>query len=296
MMRAVLVGEAMLELTQDGSLWRLAYGGDTLNTAIHMARAGIATAYLTALGSDPFSRQMLRSWQAEGLDTSLALVAPEHHPGLYAISIDSRGERSFTYWRENSAARRLFSCPDIEKALAAAEQADLLVYSLISLAVLSPADRERLHELAARIRRRGGRVAFDGNFRPRLWSSVEEARAARDKAIACADIGLPTLEDELAIGDARDAPSVLAHWTALGCRETVIKLGARGCMLPDGQTLAPPELLQPVDTSGAGDAFNGGYLAGRLQGAGVRDAAIAGNRLAGWCVMRRGAIPAKDPS
>jgi 2-dehydro-3-deoxygluconokinase len=293
-MRAVLMGEAMLELTQTGPLWRLAYGGDTLNTAIHIARTGIDTAYLTALGSDPFSHQMLQAWQAEGLDTSLVLEAPGHHPGLYAISVDPRGERSFTYWRENSAARRLFSCTDIEKALVAAAQADLFAYSLISLAVMSPADRERIHTLATRVRQRGGKVAFDGNFRPRLWASAEEARSARDKAVACADIGLPTLEDELALGGVGDAHAVLAHWTKLGCRETVVKLGSSGCLLPDGQLLPPPKVLQPVDTSGAGDAFNAGYLAARLRGSTIQAAALAGHELAGWCVMRHGAIPAVD--
>lgn len=110
-MRAVLVGEAMLELSQEGSLWRLAYGGDTLNTAIHLARSGVETAYLSALGTDPFSEDLRTRWAAEGLDTSLVLDNPSRNPGLYAITCDDMGERSFTYWRGESARGRCSIAP-----------------------------------------------------------------------------------------------------------------------------------------------------------------------------------------
>lgn len=293
-MRAVFVGEAMLELSQQGSGWRLGYGGDTLNTAIHLARAGVETAYLTALGADSFSDDLKAQWAAEGLETSLILTDPVRNPGLYAISTDDTGERSFTYWRGESAARQLFACPGIADALAVAEEADLLGFSLISLAILPPEGREKLLALARRVRARGGKVAFDGNYRPRLWANALEARVARDAAIAVADIGLPTLEDEVAMGSPSTVGQVAAHWSNLGCAETIVKLGAEGCHLPDGTILPPPEILNPVDTSGAGDAFNGGYLAARMNGISIPEAALAGHRLAGWCVMRRGAIPPND--
>ena len=137
-------------------------------------------------------------------------------------------------------------------------------------------------------------MVFDGNYRPRLWADPAEARDWRDRAIAVADIGLPTLEDETALSGAADAAAVQRHWQQLGCGETVVKQGADGCLLPDGTLLAPPARLDPVDTSGAGDAFNGSYLAARLDGADITAAARAGHELAGWVVLRRGAIPARD--
>jgi 2-dehydro-3-deoxygluconokinase len=294
MPRIVCIGEAMLELSRAGDAWKLGYGGDTLNTAIHLARLEHDVAYLTAIGSDPLSADLKTQWAAERLDTSMVLTHPTRSTGLYAISTDSAGERSFSYWRDTSAAREMFALPDTERALAAAEHADLIAYSLITLAILTPEGRERLFALCQRVRARGGKVAFDGNYRPRLWGSAEEARTARDAAIACADIGLPTLEDEMSLSGERHADTVARHWTGLGCGETIVKLGAQGCRLPDGSTVPPPDILQPVDTSGAGDAFNGGYLAARMNGANVEDAALAGHRLAGWCVMRSGAIPARD--
>jgi 2-dehydro-3-deoxygluconokinase len=285
----------MLELSRDGDRWRLGYGGDTLNTAIHLARSGIDTAYLTALGKDPFSDRLRTvDWPGEGLDTSLILADPARNPGLYAISTDEAGERSFTYWRGESAARRLFALDGIDQALAKAVHADLFGFSLISLAILPTEGRQHLLRLAARVRDRGGKVAFDGNYRARLWANIDEAFAARDAAIAIADIGLPTLDDEAQLSGAISADDVAAHWQGLGCAETIVKLGADGCRLPDGTVIPPPNVLAPVDTSGAGDAFNGGYLAARLSGASLTDAAFAGHELAGWCVMRRGAVPPRD--
>jgi 2-dehydro-3-deoxygluconokinase len=333
--RIVCIGEAMLELSRNDGGWNMGYGGDTLNTAIHMARVGHDVAYLTAIGCDPLSAELKTQWAHEGIDTSLILTHDARSTGLYAINIDAHGERSFSYWRDSSAAREMFALPGIEAALAAAERADLIVYSLITLAILPPEAREQLFALCHRVRARGGKVAFDGNYRPRLWASAEEARDARDAAIACADIGLPTLEDELLLnssperggggeadggdGSGRvrtsdeypcgkrplhhptDGPPprsgedlVAHHWHTLGCPETIVKLGADGARLPNGTIFPPPEVLHPVDTSGAGDAFNGGYLAARMNGASVDDAAMAGHRLAGWCVMRAGAIPARD--
>ena len=298
MTRIVLAGEAMLELsrtgTGNGSGWRLGHGGDTLNTAIHLARGGHDVAYLTAIGSDPLSADLKPQWQAEGLDTALVLDHPTRATGLYAIATDARGERSFTYWRDASAARAMFTLPGMAAALEQTAGADLLVFSLISLAVLPYAGREALLALAGAVRARGGRVAFDGNYRARLWASADEARHWRDRAVAAADIGLPTLEDECLLGSG-DAASVAAHWQALGCAETVVKLGAQGCRLPDGIIIPPAEVLAPVDTSGAGDALNAGYLGARLNGADPASAAREGHALAGWTIMRPGACPSRDP-
>lgn len=294
MARIVCLGEAMLELSRKGEDWQLGYGGDTLNTAIHLARAGHDVAYMTALGADPFSMDLRTRWQGEGVDCNLVVTHPTRQAGLYAITTDAAGERSFTYWRDTSAARAMFEVEAIEGALAVAEHAQLFSFSLISLAILPGAGRERVIDLARRVQANGGKVAFDGNYRPRLWESVEVTREWRDEAIAIADIGLPTFEDEAALSGVESPDAVARHWRDLGCAEVVVKRGADGCTLPDGTDCPPPRRLDPVDTSGAGDAFNGGYLAARMNGVNVAQAALAGHLLAGWNVMRRGAIPRRD--
>lgn len=296
MARIVCCGEGMLELSRHGEGWKLGYGGDTLNTAIHLARLGHDVAYLTALGTDPFSDELRGKWSAEGIDTSLVLTHPTRQPGLYAITLDPRGERSFAYWRDTSAARDLFTLADAALLRRIVEGCDLFYFSLISAAILPDSGTVSLLLLADMVRDQGGEVAFDGNYRPRLWDDAQIARQVRDGAIRVADIGLPTLADETALSGEATGDEVATHWQSLGCTETVVKLGEAGCRLPDGTVLAPDKVVAPLDTSGAGDAFNAGYLSARLNGSDIAEAAGEGHRLAGWTIMRPGAIPPRDPS
>ncbi|MBB4858894.1 2-dehydro-3-deoxygluconokinase [Novosphingobium chloroacetimidivorans] len=293
--RITIVGEGMLELAPRArGGWDLGHGGDTLNSAIHLARLGGDVAFASALGTDAFSARLRAGWEAEGLDCSLLLSDPTREPGLYAIQVDEAGERSFAYWRGQSAARRLFELPESGRLAAAAARSDLLYFSLITLAILPESGRRMLLDIASQVRAAGGRVAFDGNYRPRLWASREEAMATRDEAIAHADIGLPTYDDEAQLSGERDADAVAAHWSGLGCGEVVVKQGGDGCRLPDGSWSVPPKVLAPVDTSGAGDAFNAAYLQARLDGSSPDVAAEQGHRLAGWVITRFGAIPPRD--
>ncbi len=293
--RIVCVGEAMVEIAPRGAGWEVGQGGDTINQALHLVRFGHDVAYLTVLGCDPFAGEMRATWAREGMDTSLVLSDPARTTGLYAISIDAHGERHFSYWRSDSAARRLFANPRITGAVAQAESADVLAYSLISLAILPEEGREALLALARAVRARGGKVAFDGNYRPRLWQSADEARLWRDRAAGEADFGLPTLEDEEQIAAHPLKPEEVAQaWLDAGCGEVVVKLGARGCRLPGGTVSPPLPGLRPIDTSGAGDAFGAAYLSCRLRGGSAEEAAAAGHELAAWVMMRSGAIPPRD--
>ncbi|WP_305098400.1 sugar kinase [Croceibacterium aestuarii] len=292
--RIVCVGEAMVELAPRGNAWDVGSGGDILNQALHLARFGHDVAFLSVLGEDPFAPRMLGDWAREGLDTSLILRDSERATGLYAISIDQHGERHFTYWRMHSAARRLFAHPDVGAAMARAEEADVLVYSLISLAILPEYGREALLGLAREMRRRGGQVAFDGNYREGLWEDVSLAQSWRTRAAGEADFGFPTIDDERELVGLQDAEEVAALWTEAGCGEVVVKLGGEGCRLPDGAFLPPAMLLKPIDSSGAGDAFSAGYLGCRLRGSSIEESARCAHELAGWTVMRGGAIPPRD--
>lgn len=289
-----VIGEAMLELSRgSGDSWNLRYGGDVINTAIHLARSGDTVRLASALGADPMSAELCAAWEAEGVDTSLVLRAADRLPGLYAIETDATGERSFHYWRGEAAARRMFDLPGSAEMVARAAQSDLLYFSLITLAILPDAGREALLDLCANVRANGGKVAFDGNYRARLWSDAATACHWRDRAIAVSDMGLPTLADEVEMGAADDAQDAAARWGAGEGREVVVKLGGDGCLV-DGTIVPIPQMVPVIDSSGAGDAFNGGYLHARLAGATPVDAALAGHRLAGWNIGRRGAIPARD--
>lgn len=299
--RAVAFGECMIELRQvEAGLMRQSFGGDTLNTALYLARlAGSAysVGYATAIGAgDPFSVEMLNAWQAEGIDTRLVACMPGEMPGLYAIQVDAQGERHFSYWRQNAPARRYFSTPDGELSLLEAQQADvdLLYLSGISLAILPEQGRERLFALMQAIRQRGGQVVFDNNYRPRLWSSASEARAIYARAYALASTALVTLDDEMAVLEGADAATALEHTLGHGCAETIIKRGQQPtlvcCKGEAPVEVATLAVQKVVDTTAAGDSFAAGYIAARLHGLEPALAAAKGNRLAGLVIQHPGAI------
>ncbi|ABQ68250.1 2-keto-3-deoxygluconate kinase [Rhizorhabdus wittichii RW1] len=302
MVTIAVIGEGMVELSRSGEHggiagWETHHGGDALNSAIHLARFGLETGFISALGADPLSRALRRSWAEEGLDLTHLLTHPDRNAGLYAIETDAEGERSFAYWRSDSAARAMLDLPEAEAALAHAARCDLLYLSLISLAILPPAGRERLAGLCRDVRAHGGRVAFDSNFRPRLWSSPAEARAAVEAIGPLVDIALPTQVDEAALFGPEPIDAVADRWVGWGVAEVAVKSGADGCLVAtrDGRhRIAPPRAVVAVDSSGAGDAFNAGYLAARLAGRAPAQAAPAGHELAAWTILRRGAIPPRD--
>src|ERR1700690_3785029 len=124
-MPVIAIGECMLELVRVGDGWQLNHAGDAFNTALNMRRLGVPVAFLSALGTDPFSVEMRAAWLREQIDITMVLTDPTRLPGLYAIRTDIDGERSFYYGRERSAARRLFEWPGIEAAIARACDAGL---------------------------------------------------------------------------------------------------------------------------------------------------------------------------
>lgn len=292
-MTIFVFGEAMLEYHGNGGEG-LRYGGDTLNTAIHLARMGHDVAYVTALGTDAISDALVADWKREGIDTRFVLRHPTRQPGIYAIHVDVTGERSFLYWRDQSAARAMFDLPGMVGALEAAEQASLLYFSLISLAILPEKDRTQLLGLADAVRTAGGEVAYDSNFRRNLWPSIAVARDTSWQAVRLASIGLPTNVDEQQLQELDlSVEQIGAQWLAHGCNDVVIKAGEVGCyhFCLHGREHYAAERADVVDSSGAGDAFNAGFLSAYLKGNGVVASVSSGQELARWVIGRKGALP-----
>lgn len=286
----VAVGECMLELRKSGQGWQLGQGGDTFNTALYLARLGGDVAFLTALGDDPFSATLRSEWQAEGLRLDLVLTAPSRLPGLYAIVTDDAGERAFHYWRSQAPVRDLFRLPGCDAALARSASTDLLYLSGITLALFDAEGRAALGTLARHVRDKGGTVAFDPNYRPGLWPSPEQARDALADFAPLATIVLATFDDEAMLHGDTDPATTQARWHRAGAEQVIVKLGAGGCMIDDGRVIAPVSALTAVDTTGAGDAFNAGYLTALRRGLPAAAAAAFANHLGGLVIGCRGAI------
>jgi 2-dehydro-3-deoxygluconokinase len=284
----------MLELSRaDGALWSMGYGGDSLNVATYVARLGGDIAYLTALGEDKFSADMKAAWAADGMDTSLVLSHQDRVPGLYAIETDAQGERSFTYWRGQSAARDMFACAGLDAAFEAASKAKLIYLSGITLSLFGPEQQARLVALAKAVRAHGGDVAFDTNYRPKGWASAEQARSAIAAIAPYVSIALPTFEDEAALFGDASPKAIIDRWSAHGASLIAVKLGGNGALVSDGfqrLTVASRTDPSPIDTTGAGDSFNGAFLAAFMGGASAEACATAGNELAATVIRHRGAI------
>ena len=298
MIRVAAIGECMLELThRDERTLALGYGGDTLNTALYLARTAakrqIAVDYVTALGDDPMSETMVSAWQAEGIGTDRVARLPRKLPGLYLIRTGDSGERRFFYWRSEAAVRSLFQTVETEPLLAALVDYDALYFSGVTLAVLAPEARERFRAALAAARSLGRLVAFDTNYRPALWPEPTAARAVFADFLPVISLALPTFEDEQAVCGDSDAETTARRYAAAGVPEVAVKRGARGCVILAGGTLADvpvPAPVMAVDMTAAGDGFNAGYLAARLTGASPKQAARAGHGLAGAVVQYPGAI------
>ena len=291
-MRVACIGECMVELREepDGRFAR-GFGGDTLNTAIYLARLGVKVDYVTALGDDAWSGEMLAAWQREGVGTALVPRCAGSMPGLYVIQTDPRGERRFLYWRDSAAARRLFALPDTGRIEAALAAFRLIYYSGVSLSLYGDAGRQRLAEALRAARAGGARIAFDTNFRPRGWPDRAVAQDAFRRAIAGADLVFASVEDLEPLFGA-DWEGELAR--AAPAAEAVVKLREPCCVIRRPQTAPLLVTAAPVsavvDTTAAGDSFAAAYIAARLAGLAPDAAAAAGHGLAGAVVAHRGAI------
>ena len=299
--RIALFGECMIELRgQMFGTMQQTFGGDTLNTAVYLARltagTNISVAYSTQLGTDAFSEAMVKAWEVEGIDTSMVRRVEGKMPGLYTIQVDDKGERTFFYWRDMSAAKDFFLHEDsiLEDHI---PELDVLYFSGISLAMLPDSGREMLFSIVEKLRARGGKVFYDNNYRPRVWRGDPNTTKWYDKAFANCDLALITLEDNAALyGLSEEA--ALEHAFNLPCEEVVVKRGADSTVVrvkgKEPITVPTFRVEKVVDTTGAGDSFAGGYLAARLSGQEPDVAARYGNKLASIVVQYPGAIIPKE--
>jgi 2-dehydro-3-deoxygluconokinase len=293
--RAVCVGEALIELKRGGDgRFALSCGGDTFNTAVYLARAGIDTAFATAIGDDPYSESMLALAAAEGIATNLVLRVPGRLPALCLVEGGPSGERNVRYWRDGAPVHELFELPDWMRLAEALVDAKLIYFSGITLSLLSTNSIGRFLAVLEVARRQGAKVAFDGNFRPRGWKGdLPRTRTIFIETLKRVDIALPTFDDEAVLWGDPSPEATVARLQAFGIGEIVVKNGPNSALVATAgaQDFVPvPEVLVPVDTTAAGDGFNAGYLAARLSGSEPMQAAAAAHRLAGHVIRHPGAL------
>lgn len=306
MVRIAAIGEVMIELAPfpttdvtDKEVMAIGFAGDTFNTSVYMARAGVPTEYVTLLGDDPYSEKILDVAHAEGIGTKMIQNMPGRQPGMYLIRNTADGEREFYYWRKEARARELFADKQSTEALTRElNQCDYVYLSGVTLAIISDHSRFVLLRFLKEYRKQGGKVCFDINYRPRLWDfDQDKAQYVMQAVMENTDIAMLTLDDEALLWGDGSIDSTIKRYAHCDIQELVLKRGADEVIVyVDGKEMKVPvaKVDGVIDTTGAGDSFNAGYLSARIQGLPYAQAALHGSHVASIVIRNRGAIVNKD--
>jgi 2-dehydro-3-deoxygluconokinase len=288
----------MVELSQASEgLLRKGFAGDTLNTAWY-ARACMPSSwtvdYFTALGDDAMSDEMAAFFESHGIGTGHIRRIKGKAPGLYMINLRN-GERSFSYWRDSSAARQLAADPD--RLREAVEASDVIYFSGITLAILPREDTDTLLAETRRAKASGKLVVFDPNIRPRLWSSYDVMHTVISEGARASTLVMPSFDDEASHFGDDSIEATIHRYRALGANNIVVKNGADGATLDfEGKrAMVPAEKVETVvDTTSAGDSFNGSFLAKYLETKDAETSAHFAAKVAARVVSEHGALVARE--
>ncbi|TNF22251.1 MAG: sugar kinase [Rhodobacteraceae bacterium] len=288
------LGECMVEIAPAGDgLSRVGFAGDTFNTAWYARRLlpeAWTVSYGSCIGSDAISDEMAQYMAGQGVDTATLRRLEDRTVGLYMISLQD-GERSFSYWRGQSAARALAEDPDWLRGITRGR--DILHFSGITLAILPPEQRQTFCEILAEARAAGAQVAFDTNLRPRLWGSEDAMRDGLTLGASVADVVLPSFDEETALfGDATPEDTIKRYRKG-GAKLIAVKDGGGPLTVwseASGVTTHQPQKVTPVDTTAAGDSFAAGLLASLATGHTLEQSADRAMRLAAEVIQARGAL------
>ena len=292
MTSAICIGECMVELrpVEDGHL-RRGFAGDAYNTAVYLKRSApdLDVAFLTATGDEALSDAMVGTWRSEGISDRLVFRIPGQRPALYLIETNAKGDRKFHYWRSETPAKEWLRLLLAAGGAELLDKAELVYLSGISLAILNYADRQAAIELLGSLKTK---VAFDPNIRPALWKSMDEARHSFEGMAKISSIVLPSRQDYQLMYDMDDPDEQIRFTATLTDGEIALTCDEDGCRLRAGYQIVamPTQAVKVVDTSGAGDSFNGAYLAARLHGKDAMQAAKSGLEMAARVVAQPGAI------
>ena len=289
-----VVGECMIELyQQEGDLFHFGFAGDVYNLAVYFARSGaVPVDMVTAVGVDSYSDRMVDRWCTEGVQARYLRCIADKMPGLYLVETDDHGERDFHYYRNDAAARYMFNGDEGLALLNNLFNYTHVYFSGITLAILHDEGRERFIELLPQLRAKDITICYDSNYRARLWPSKEVALSYFDRIMPFIDMALVSLSDNQCLYGEMDFDRCAQHYLNAGVSRVIVKEGSEGYMIVTPQKRAhfSVESIAPVDTTGAGDSFNGAYLAAIMQGDSDEVACEKAAALARQVVMHKGAI------
>ncbi|MDU0353902.1 sugar kinase [Paraglaciecola aquimarina] len=295
MQKVVLFGECMLELRQGGThSMSHSFAGDAFNTAVYLKRlfGNMDVSFMTAIGDDSISKQMHENCLNEGLNNQFVFTDNERALGIYLVQTDEQGERSFVYWRENSAARHVMQHVT-QNVIDQLSTADLFFFSGISLAVIVPEQRAVFWDMLKQLKQAGVKIVFDPNYRARLWRSEDEAKVEFEQACVLSNLLLPGIEDFSQLYQLTTAEQIVEFCKPFQIEEMIIKHGAESLYIVEQEHIEEVKITpstKVIDTTSAGDSFNGVYLGASLAGYEARRAVELASAAASCVIQHPGAI------
>jgi len=301
MSNVVVMGECMVEFSPNGAgMLNQSFAGDVYNTAVYLKRLTLnatKVSILTAVGNDEISEKMLTSFSAENIDTSMVLISDKATVGAYLIETDELGERSFVYWRDSSAAKSIMQNTQLSVDLFCQNKTSIFYFSGISIAILNKEDREKFWQMITGLKAQGIQIVFDSNYRSRLWDDEQDAVEQFNLAFQVSDIVFAGVEDFFLLYQIGSFNAVAELLKNYDINEVVIKNGSeRVISIDNGKENFSPVVPVDniVDSTSAGDSFNGAYLAAKIKGQGVLEAVKFASEVAALVIQHSGAIIDKN--
>ena len=259
MTRVWVTGDAVVDLIPDSETSYLKCpGGAPANVAVAISRLGGDSAFFGRVGQDPLGRFMKQVLKNEGVDTQYMLLDEEHRTSTVIVDLDDHGERSFTFMVKPSADQ--FLQPQDVPAF---KQGEWL--HVCSIALANEPSRSTTLAAMKAIKAAGGYVSFDPNLREEVWLNPADLKSVVLQAVALADVVKFSDDELLFLTDKNDLQTALSWLNEqYNLPLVVITQGKKGALVVHNneQQLVTGKPVNPVDTTGAGDAFVGGLLAG----------------------------------
>ncbi len=249
-------------------------GGAPSNVAVQLARLGVATTLVTAVGKDPFGARLTQGLQDEGVDVSCVVEKAGRRTGCTLVEVSADGERSFFGFRENSADLALDEADVAAKAVRAAVNGAAVVHTG-TVSLRSPSSRRATAALHKAGRDAGALVSVDVNLRPGMFPSLPLLLRLANTAARAADVVKATREEAVSLRGKNAKDDVLADFLLdKGPRLALLTFGEEGSLLctRNRRRFIAPVAAKTVDVTGAGDAYLGAALAWLVRhGVGVAD-------------------------